>query len=163
MPVVSAHAWVSQWMHPVKVLWSIKVSAYRPHMAGALSSLVLKGRAKRSPGCICAPRVWRPLLLTFLLCYSVGLLGLWFCLKAPVHRREAWGGESLFLSFSSSRFIFFFFQFAICLLSLWPGISLLWLNVLKDYTLYLKTSWVNPLKFYLIRLNVKGFCVIILI
>lgn len=163
MPVVSARAWVSQWMHPVKVLWSIKVSAYLPHMAGFDAACPERQSPERSPGCICAPSVWRRLLLTFLLYYSVELLGLWFCLKAPVHRREAWGGESLFLSFSSSHFIFFFFHFAICLLSLWPGISLLWLNVLKDYTLYLKTSWVNPLKFYLIRSNVKCFCMIILI
>lgn len=113
MPVVSARAWVSQWMHPVKVLWSIKVSAYLPHMAGFDAACPERQSPERSPGCICAPSVWRRLLLTFFLYYSVELLGLWFCLKAPVHRREAWGGESLFLSFSSSHFIFFFF-FSLC-------------------------------------------------
>lgn len=126
---------------------------------GALTELCPTSPSWAAPGAAFMPSVWRQLLWTFLLFYSVGL---WFCLKAPVHRRKPAEEKAFFPRFPSFH-CKFFFPFAICLLSLLPGISLLWLNVLKGYTLYLKTSWVTPLKFLLIRLNVKGFCIIILI
>lgn len=51
------------------------------------------------------PSVWRQLLWTFLLFYSVGL---WFCLKAPVHRRKPAEEKAFFPRFPSFHCKFFF-------------------------------------------------------
>lgn len=106
---------VHQWKHHLEVPpGQYRVSHTCLGQRGVFDgALLCKAEAERPPRC-CV--VWRQLLWTFLLCHSVGL---WFCLKAPV-QREAFGGESLFLS----RPLFFLWPnvyFHCCLGFLCPG------------------------------------------
>lgn len=89
---------------------TVNCVAYLPRTAGLWWSCAPQGKAEEAPGAAFVPSVWREFLRTFLLCRS---LGLWFCSKSPVRRREACGGESLFslflfLSFFSSCRMFTF-------------------------------------------------------
>lgn len=86
----------------------IKVSAYLPHRQGFGRAVSCQSELRGLQAAF-VPSVWRQFLWTFLLFFSVGL---WFCLKAPVLRREACGGESLFssLPFLSLQ-IFFLLQY----------------------------------------------------
>lgn len=101
--------------------------------------------------------LWRQILWTFPLCYSVGL---WFCLKA-VHRRETCG-ESLLFSLALPLSLFFFsfcdmFTFTVA----WDFFALLEC-IERLYPLF-KEFLGYPFVVHLIRLDVKCSCVIILI
>ena len=123
-------------MQPAKVHPYFEESAHPPHTVGLWWSCAVPGSTGRPPRCLCAQgRRLPPHLPLGLTPEDCALFG------SPWSQKPAEEKACSLVPFLSLQFSF---PFTICLLSLSPGTSLLWLTVLKGYTLYLKTSWVTP-------------------
>lgn len=124
---------VHQWKHHLEVPpGQYRVSHTCLGQRGLWWRTVVQGGSWEAPGVLRCVKT-APLNLPFVSLCRIVVLFESSCSKRSLQRRKPF-------PFWAS-----FFPLAECLLSLLPGISLPWLDVLKDYTLHLKTSWVTPL------------------